>query len=240
MGLAINKDSKTEKTANEYTNQVYSYVSYYTPNEEAVEWLTSADRKEGDKKIFEYTIEETEGKEVVKGYYVLCYTGSIDNTGINVGNVRHLLVAFEKDADGNVTDEADKKAKEEAEKLLKEYKDGKQTEEAFTLLIEKNSDDTKDGLYENITPDSGFVKEFTDWAIADHKEGDVEIVKTEYGYHIMYYIGANDLDYRDSMIEARMQSEDYTEWEESALKDVKAEILEDKHIDKDFVLNTAG
>lgn len=238
--LEINKDAETSKSATAYTTQLFDKVANYTPNEEAVDWLTSDERAEGDIAYFEYATEDAEGKSTTNGYYVLYYVGSTDNAGINVGSVRHLLVAFEKDKDGKVTDEAKKAAKLEATNLLDEYKKGEMTEEAFTALIKEHSDDTKDGLYENITPDSGYVSAFTAWATAEHEVGDVEIIETEYGYHIMYYVGCSDLNYRDTLINSDMKSEDYTAWEEELLKDVTSEAVNLKYIDKDFVMTTAS
>lgn len=244
--LEINKDAETEKTATEYSKYLYDNMVNYTVNEEAVEWLTSEDRTEGDLTYIAYTTEDADGNETVNGYYVLQYVGYTDNK-INVGNVRHLLVAFEEDEDGNVTDEAKKAAKLEAEKLLEEYKSGEMTEEAFTTLLTKNSDDVdsdgnvnNEGLYENITPDSGYVSAFTDWAIADHEVGDVEIIETEYGYHIMYYVGAADLNYRDTLINNDLVNEAYTAWEETILEDVTAEAKDLKYIDRDYVMVTSN
>ncbi|MBO4495157.1 MAG: peptidylprolyl isomerase [Clostridiales bacterium] len=33
------------------------------------------------------------------------------------------------------------------------------------------------------------VQEFEDWCFADHKEGDKAVVKTQFGYHVMYFVG---------------------------------------------------
>jgi parvulin-like peptidyl-prolyl isomerase len=183
------------------------------------------------------TTKDKDGKETTNGYYVLYFIGSRDNTEVNVGTVRHLLVAFEKDSKGNVTDAAKEAAKKEAEKLLKDFQDaGKLTEDDFAALIKKNSDDSPDGLYSDITPDSGYVKEFADWATAEHKAGDMEIVETEFGYHIMYYVSANDLNYRDFMIDNKLRSDAYKAWEEALLKAVTAEKLNTKYLETDLVI----
>lgn len=241
---AITSFEKTPDSAKatEYTAQLYANAEYYTPNEEALEWLTSDERKEGDMTLIEYTTKDSNDKETVTGYYVLYYVESTTNE-TNVGSVMHLLVAFEKDDDGKLIVGTEEKAKTAAEKLLAEYKNGEQTIEAFTELVKKNTDDVDSsgnpnngGLYENITTDSNYVQEFKDWATGDHKEGDVEIVKTEYGYHIMYYVEKNELNYRDLMINADLENEAYTEWEEAVLKDVKAEAVNLNYINDEFVM----
>jgi len=38
------------------------------------------------------------------------------------------------------------------------------------------------------------VQEFEDWCFADHKEGDTGLVKTQFGYHVMYFVGLADAD----------------------------------------------
>lgn len=240
--IQLFKQTPDSAKATEYTSQLYANAEYYTPNEEALEWLTSDEREEGDMICIEYTTKDSDDKETVEGYYVLYYVDSTTNE-TNVGSVMHLLVAFETDDDGNQVEGADEKAKTEAEKLLKEYNEGEKTLESFTELVKKNTDDVdssgnpnNDGLYENITTDSNYVQEFKDWATADHEEGDVEIVKTDYGYHIMYYVEKNELNYRDMMINSDLENEAYTEWEEAILKDVKAEAVNLKYINEEFVM----
>lgn len=231
-----------DAAATEYTHYSYTYTNAYAPNEDAAEWLMNSDRNEGDMEIFTVSSTDDDGNETVTAYYVLFYV-STDTNETNVGTVRHLLVAFEEDDDGNVTDEAKATALAKAEQLLKEYQDGEQTEDAFTTLLKKNSDDVdsdknvnNDGLYENINADSNYVTAFRDWAIADHQEGDVEIIETEYGYHIMYYVECAELNYRDTLITDAMTNADYEAWEEDLLEDVNAELITDKYILTDFVL----
>ncbi|MBR0302403.1 MAG: peptidylprolyl isomerase [Clostridia bacterium] len=52
---------------------------------------------------------------------------------------------------------------------------------------------TDGGLYANIDPDDNFVTEFKDWAFdTSRKPGDTGIIKTQFGYHIMYFVGDGD------------------------------------------------
>ena len=116
-------------------------------------------------------------------------------------DVRHILIQPEggtKDEKGNTvyTDEAWAKAYTEAEAILKEWLDGEKTEESFGALANKHSDDrggqvTNGGLYVDIYV-SQMVQEFEDWCFEpSRKTGDYGIVKTAYGYHIMYYVRAD-------------------------------------------------
>ena len=38
------------------------------------------------------------------------------------------------------------------------------------------------------------VQEFEDWCFSKHEVGDVDVVKTMYGYHVMYYVGQEEAD----------------------------------------------
>lgn len=119
-----------------------------------------------------------------------------------ISDVRHILIQPE----GGTTDETGATvyteeewaaALEEAEQLLAEWKAGEATEESFAALVAANTDDTGSastgGLYQDINLDSSYVPEFLEWSIsADRKSGDTEIVKTTYGYHIMYFVQGED------------------------------------------------
>ena len=78
-----------------------------------------------------------------------------------------------------------------AQDILKKYLDGDKTEDAFAALAVEHSEDgnaAEGGIYEDVT-EGYMVPEFEGWALAeDRKEGDVGIVETDFGYHIMYFI----------------------------------------------------
>ena len=116
-----------------------------------------------------------------------------------ISSVRHILISpeggtkNEETGETTYSDDEWNVAKEKAEKLLQQWKDGKATEESFAELVADNTADTGSattgGLYEDITPNSNYVKEFLDWAVdMSRKTGDTGIVKTEFGYHIMYFV----------------------------------------------------
>ena len=116
--------------------------------------------------------------------------------------MRHILVKPQ----GGVTDESGATtysedewttALSEAERILKQWQEGEATEDSFATLANTYSEDggsnTNGGLYEGITIDSNYVEEFKGWAIDPvRKAGDVEIVKTQFGYHIMYFVHGED------------------------------------------------
>ena len=217
-------------------------------HEDYAKWMAEKDRKAGDVKVFPNTTKSTDadGKEteVTNGYYVLMFQSRNDNLE-KLANVRHILINFEggtKDDKGNVTYNVAEKnaAKEKAEKLLQQWKDGEATEESFIALVEKNTGDSGSaktgGLYEDIHRNSNYMKNFRDWAIdSSRKAGDTGVVESDYGYHIMYYVGDDELSYRDFMIKNAMTSEDITEWYEGVLKEVTVVEGDDSKVNKDLV-----
>ena len=111
-------------------------------------------------------------------------------------NVRHILITPEK-ADGasESTDEQWDAAKTKAEELLAEYEKNP-TEENFADLATKNSTDpgsaSNGGLYEDVYPGQ-MVETFNDWCFDESRQpGDTGIVKTNYGYHIMYFVSQTE------------------------------------------------
>lgn len=113
-------------------------------------------------------------------------------------DVRHILIMPKggaEDENGTVTysDAEWQTCYEEAEKVLQEWKNGEATEESFAELTGKYTEDTgysqNGGLYQGVNKHSNYVTAFRDWATdTGRQEGDAEIVRTEYGYHIMYYV----------------------------------------------------
>ena len=93
------------------------------------------------------------------------------------------------------------KAHDKAVSILEEYNAGEKTEDAFAALAEKYSDDTASleeggktsgGLYEDITKGQ-MVEEFESWVYDPARQpGDVEIIETSYGWHIMYFVSRHD------------------------------------------------
>ena len=114
--------------------------------------------------------------------------------------VRHILIVPEggdKDSDGNITytDEEWEDCRKIAQKLLDDFLAGEVSETAFALLANKNSADTgsntNGGLYEGLTKSDNFVEPFKKWYLDESREtGDTGLIKTDYGYHVMYFVSA--------------------------------------------------
>lgn len=156
-----------------------------------LDWLYSSDRKAGDVRQDSTTV-----VYVVKPVYM---------SDAKTVNVRHILIAPEssKSSDNSsssksakdCTDKEWAAAEKKAKSILAKYNSGDKTSKSFAKLAKSNSSDgnaSNGGLYENIIPNQ-MVPTFNAWCFdSSRKAGDVGIVKTEYGYHIMYFEGKND------------------------------------------------
>lgn len=239
-------------TASELTATQSKDILYTSVNSAFQEWVSDPSRVAGDTKVFpnESTTTDDDGKETTTtyGYYVVMFESSTDNVK-PMANVRHLLVAFEggtKDSSGNTTysDEEKAAAKAKAEELLEQWKSGDATEDSFAELVKNNTADTASastgGLYENINPGSNYVTSFKDWALEDHQPGDTGIVETEYGYHIMYFVGGSEQTYRDYMIENQLHSDDMQSWYDGLVEATTVNVLNTSKIRKDLVLASSN
>ena len=230
--LDINKDKK-DVAVNKYEDNLFKNLSH----EEMKKWL-SGNRKTGDMTVIDVTTttKDTDGKEVktTTGYTVYYFIESTDNATALV-DVRHILIKYtggKTTSDGTVVyTEAEKTAtKNAAQAILDEWKNGEATEESFGKLAEAKSEDTgskaNGGLYEKVYPGQ-MVTNFNDWCFDEaRKAGDTGLISTDYGYHIMYYVKANDQTYRDLMIESEIRTEDMDKWQEELNKTVTVEKID--------------
>lgn len=214
--LDINADSYAASTA--YTAQrTDSMVN------SLVDWLTDPARVAGDKTYVASnsttTDENGESVEYVSGIYAVYYNGVSDNVSPLI-NVRHILVSFEGGTTANdvtvYSDEEKAAAKASAEEILAQWKAGEATEESFAALASEKTTDTgsssNGGLYENVYPGQ-MVTAFNDWCFDESRNpGDTDIVETEYGYHVMYFVGTGDTNYRDFMVKNDLISSEMESW----------------------------
>lgn len=149
------------------------------------EWYSDDARKPGDSAII-----EGENKYTVVLFHdkFLELYNSID--------VRHILIKPEEAEDTSDPEQVLAKHQEaidKAEDIYEEFLAGDRTEESFAALAMEHSEDNAldGGLYTEVCKhemDEGFEK----FCFEEGRQpGDTGIVKTEYGYHVMYFVGEN-------------------------------------------------
>ena len=182
-----------------------------------LDWIFSSKRKAGDV------------KQVSTSVVYMLKKARVSET--KTVNVRHILISpLSEEDQENSKSAKDASAKEwkaalkKAKKILAEYKKGDKTAEAFGKLAKKNSTDSnasEGGLYENVTPNQ-MVPTFNAWCFdSSRKAGDTGIVKTEYGYHIMYFEGEGDLPVWKYTAQQALASDDGSKSQEKLEKSYK-------------------
>ena len=231
--LPINAESSVKSTA-------YEDYGYASIDEDLAAWLTEDGRKEGDVDM----IANLNADGETQGYYV-AYFHSIDDNTFALKNARHILVSFEggtADENGMTVYSEDEKAaaKAAAEEILNQWKSGEATEDSFAALATEKTTDTgsaaNGGLYENIYPNQ-MVEPFEAWCYdAARVPGDTGIVETEYGYHVMYFVGDSQETYRDFQIRQELAEADHNAWYTAIVDAAEVTDGDTKYLSKDIVL----
>ncbi len=128
-------------------------------------------------------------------------TDDVEVPALDVKAYDGVKIALDVDGDSA----KDKATYVKAQNILKEYLDGDHTADAFGKLAKKYSEDSnaeQGGIYEDV-PMGQMVTEFESWAAdKSRKEGDVGIVETQFGYHVMYFEGSKTVPWDDAVREA--------------------------------------
>ena len=177
---------KTTDTGSKDTGGLYEDFCRGKMVAEFEAWSFDASRKYGDTGLVKTTY----------GYHIMFF---VEGTETYSTSVRHILIQpVTKDADGNTidTDTAWETCRQTAQAILDDYlKAGKIDEEAFAALAKEKTTDTgskeNGGLYPQVVRDQ-MVKEFEAWCFdSARKYGDTGLVKSTYGYHIMFFVGSD-------------------------------------------------
>ena len=206
-----------ESELNNTKTEGFTYSESYV----GIDFLFGADSKAGDIKVVE---DETNTMFKV---FLLLKPRARDEEATK--SVRHILIGVE-DAEDT---EAKTEAKTKADKLLADWAAGEATEESFAALVHDNTDDTGSketgGLYENFSKGE-MVEAFENWSFdAARKTGDTGVVETDYGYHVMYFVGNGDAAWKVK-VESDFVSAEYSE-QYAAFAEKHAVTINEKKID---------
>ncbi len=190
---------KTEATKDENGKTVYTDESWNTCLQKTQEIMKTLQEGELNDETFAALAKtKSEDKNSASNGGLYQYVAKNDLASVNV---RHILImpkGGQEDESGKVTysEEEWETCRASAQALLDQYLAGEKTEAAFGALANEHSEDqngnvTNGGLYADVMVGE-MVKPFEQWIFdGSRKPGDTGLVKTQFGYHVMYFIERN-------------------------------------------------
>jgi len=132
-------------------------------------------------------------------------------------DVRHVLIMPQGADSSNIRTETFEEAaweasRVQAEELLAAWEAGDKSEESFAQLAVEHSQDgsaASGGLYTDVVKGQ-MVEAFENWCFDETRAyGDYGIVETEFGYHLMFFVGSRPVwpDYAESDLMNQMANE---------------------------------
>ncbi len=201
-----------EGETHEFATKLTSGTGLNSKTDEVSEWLKADTRAAGDIEIV----------EAADSFTVAQYV-SRQRVETPTATVRHVLYKTKEITEE--TSEDDKAVYEFENNLISQKASAAYTdwlvagadETAFAELAETSSEDTgsntNGGLYEHLSKGTT-MPEFDAWCFdPERKPGDNGTVKTDYGYHLMYYVSSDKPAYYYSIINT-LKSDAYTEYYE--------------------------
>ena len=86
---------------------------------------------------------------------------------------------------------------------------------------------SSDGQYYVMLDEVQMVSEFEDWCFDPGRQsGDTDIIKSEYGYHVMYFVETNPLPYWEYKATNTLKSSAVNDWYDAITDGVTAEQLD--------------
>ena len=120
----------------------------------------------------------------------------LEKTDERYVDVRHILISpTSATGESTYTEEEWAAAEARANEILNEWLTKNPDEDGFSVLAQAYSVDTgsasNGGLYQNVYVGQ-MVEPFENWCFEEGRQyGDYGIVKTDFGYHIMYFVSSN-------------------------------------------------
>lgn len=186
---SVNSMLQSDLGVNVTFDDYYNYLTLYYTSSLYIEELMDKVKISLDDLEKYFTENE---KDLKENYNITKESG-------NYIDVRHILIMPEggtKSDDGKTTIYSDAEweaCRVKAQAVYDEWLAGAKNEDSFAALANEKSEDqngqvTNGGLYENVTQ-GAMVEAFDQWCFdAARNPGDHGLVKTEFGYHVMYFV----------------------------------------------------
>ncbi len=175
----------------------------YTKDDAGSEWLFNDATKVGSTKVVH--------DETAKTYTVYMLDKAKYLQDEETVSVRHLLISV---VEGSVT--ADQ-ARKTAQKYYDQWQKGDKSEQSFAELAMRYTEDSSyynGGLYQGVYPGQ-MVETFNNWCFDEaRKSGDTGLVDTNYGTHIIYFVGDDLLRWQTEVRTTLLQEAYTTKYEE--------------------------
>lgn len=174
-----------------------------------IDWVKDPARKKGDVEVL----------EISTNYSVMYFVDRYLDESPSV-DIRHILLRSDETNDAEI--------KQQAEDLLQQWKDGEATEDSFADLARQHSADgnaSSGGIYTGVNANTNFVEPFKNWCLDESRRaGDTGIVKTDYGYHIMYFSASRPS--WQSSAENALSNQDYSDYLDQLAEKYPSEVSE--------------
>ncbi len=187
----------------------------YNKDSEAIKWIFADSTAVGAVKMFHDEEANTYSVYVLDKAKYLQQEETV--------SVRHLLVSV---VEGSVTAQ---QAHDVAQGYYDQWLKGDKTEQAFAELAMLHTEDSNyynGGLYQGVYAGQ-MVETFNDWCFDEARQsGDTGLVDTEYGTHVMYFVG-DDLPRWQTNVRSTLLSEAYEAKYEELKKATSVQIEND-------------
>ncbi|MEN8905251.1 MAG: peptidylprolyl isomerase [Clostridiales bacterium] len=234
--VSLSETEKTQATEN-FENNIVQQAGSKEAAETQVKEEYNISLEEIKNIVVDYQIiskfAQTEVKKITIDDLTVKKTYEKDKDKYDSVTVQHILFLTTDDSGKKLSDDKIKEKKKKADEMLEKVKNG----EDIKKLAKENSEDPS--AAENsgeftFVKDGQMVKEFEDWSFKA-KKGDVGIVETEYGYHVMKLSKRTDIKDEDikTAVKTSLQQEKYEEKIDSWLKQKEYKLeKEDKKINE--------
>lgn len=233
-------EDELEETRKERQELLESAVSYYgaetadelcimmygIPLEDHIEYYALSGA------VDDFNSAKMEGMTVDEDDLFAFYEAHFDDyedVRVRTVQVRHsLFLTTKTDDEGNEVDltAAEKTAlKATVDGYVEAYKNGTMTMDEIVALSADATDGVpnNDGYYD-VTEDANYVEEFLDWAMSREVVSDeLEVIETDYGYHIMQCTKIWTLSYEDDAVKDVVDMDFRGDLLEKELKDLAKE-----------------